>query len=263
MDKEIHDFKFNVADVSRIKIKNIRGSIDIKQGKNNEIKVQVIKHPDSCKGGETNFIVEQESESVVSAYVDFEYKKAFRINSPCRIDFIIEVPANCQVRAKNVSGTISLLNINGDHRLKSVSGSVKFSGVEADAFAAKSVSGSINGVSLKCTTAEISTVSGSIGLSEMDINELDVSSVSGGIKFEGSLGSARHDIGSVSGSINLKIPEDTNLDFKASSISGSLKSNLNIKFTSISRKRWIGQLNEGGSLLKLKTVSGSMKINSL
>ncbi len=263
MDKEIQDYRFDVSDTPVIKIKNIRGEINIKQGDDNEIKVQVIKHPDTCKGGETNITVEQISDSVISASVDFEHRKAFRLNSPCRIDFIIEVPAACQVRAKNVSGNIELQNINGDHRLKSVSGSVKFSGIEADDFAAKSVSGKILGANLKCANAEIGSVSGSLKLSEMEIEESGISTISGSISYEGALGSGRHDIGTISGSINLSIPEDTNMDFRASSISGNLKSNMNLQFTSISRKKWAGQLNEGGSLMKLKTISGSMRINSL
>jgi DUF4097 and DUF4098 domain-containing protein YvlB len=96
----------------------------------------------------------------------------------------------------------------------------------------------------------------------MEIDQLDVSNVSGSIKFEGALGTGRHDVGTVSGSIKLLIPEDTNLDFKASSISGRLKSDLNIKYTSLSKNRWIGTLNDGGNPMRLKTVSGSMNIDA-
>jgi len=263
MEKETHDFKFDVGSSPKVLVKNIRGKVEIKQGKDKEIKIQVIKYPDTGNAEETHFIVEQESDNAVIAKVNFESSEFFRIRKPCKIEFLLEVPADCVVRVKNVSGDIYLEKVSGNHRLKNVSGSIVFSDVKSEEFMAKSVSGSVKGINLECACADIGTVSGSVKLSGMEVEELDVSTVSGSIKFEGGLGDGRHDLGTVSGSISLKIPEDTNLDIKASSISGRLKSDMNIKFTTISRKRWIGQINKGGSIMKLKTVSGSMNVNSL
>jgi len=263
MENEIHDYKFEVDDSAKLNVKNIRGKIDIKKGIDNVIKIQVIKYPETGNDEETKIIVHQESDSTVEAKVNFDGKDFLRVRRPCRIEFIIEVPANCQVNAKNVSGDVILDNVDGDHRLGTVSGSIRFSNVKADVFASKSVSGGVLGDNLVCKTAEIKSVSGSVILSEMAIDEMDLSTVSGSIKYNGALGSGRHDIGSVSGSINLKIPGKTNLDFKASSISGKLNSDLNIKFTSISKRSWAGKLNDGGALIKLKTISGSMNINTL
>jgi len=262
MEKEVNDFKFEVKSPAKIKIKNIRGLINVKKGKSDEIKVQVIKFPDTGNAEESKYEVIQESDNSVSVAVDFENHGLFRIRKPCRIDFLVEVPEDCRVRASSVSGDIELVDIAGNHRLKTVSGDLTFSKVSAEDLTAKSVSGDVFGSETKSGSADIGSVSGSINLSGMDIEQLDVSNVSGSIKFEGALGTGRHDVGTVSGSIKLNIPEETNLDFKASSISGRLKSDLNIKYTSLSRNRWIGTLNEGGNPMKLKTVSGSMNINA-
>ena len=262
MDKEITDYKFEVESPAKITVRNIRGNVDIKQGDSKEISVQVIKYPNTGNDDETKFEVTQDSDNSVKVSVEFQDKGFFRIRRPCRLDFIVVVPENCQVKASNVSGNIDLENVSGDHRLKTVSGNVTFSGISAEDLTVKSVSGSIKGNSTKSTMADLGAVSGSINLSGMEVDRLDVSNVSGSIKFEGALGSGRHDVGTVSGSIHLQIPEDTNLEFKASSISGKLKSDLNIKYTSLSRNRWIGTLNAGGNPMKLKTVSGSMNINA-
>lgn len=262
MDKEITDYKFEVGSPAKLIVKNIRGNVDIKQGDNKEITVQVIKYPDTGNDEETRFEVNQENDNSVKVSVKFEDKPFFRIRRPCRLDFIVVVPENCRVKVSNVSGNIDLEKISGDHRLKTVSGNITFSNFSAEDLTVKSVSGSIKGNAIKSNIADIGAVSGSINLSGMEVDRLDVSNVSGSIKFEGALGSGRHDVGTVSGSIHLQIPEDTNLDFKATSISGKLKSDLNIKYTSLSRNRWIGTLNDGGNPMKLKTVSGSMNINA-
>ena len=222
MDKEINDFKFEVKSPAKITIKNIRGIIDIKKGKTDEIKVQIIKYPDTGNAEESKFEVVQESDNSVKVAVEFEDLGLFRIRKPCRIDFLIEVPGECRVRASNVSGDIELVDVSGNHRLKTVSGDLNFSKVTAEHLIAKSVSGSVHGSDTKSGSADLGSVSGSINLSGMDIEQLDVSSVSGSIKFEGALGTGRHDVGTVSGSIKLLIPEDTNLDFKASSISSEI-----------------------------------------
>lgn len=261
MEKEINDYKFEVTTPAKITIKNIRGLIDVKQGSESEIKVQVIKYPDTGNAEETQFSVHQESNKKVCAEVTFDTDGFFKVRKPCRLDFIVEVPADCTVVAKNVSGNIDLVGVNGNHRLKTVSGNVSASEVTGSDVVMKSVSGKITGSGIKSDTTEATSVSGSVKLSEMKVDQLDVSTVSGSIKYIGALGAGRHDLGSVSGSIKLTIPEDSNLDIKASSISGKLNSNLPIKYTSLSKTRWIGTLNDGGNPMKLKTVSGSMGIN--
>ena len=79
MEKEVNDFKFEVKSPAKIKIKNIRGLIDVKKGKSDEIKVQVIKYPDTGNAEESKYEVIQESDNSVSVAVDFENHGLFRI----------------------------------------------------------------------------------------------------------------------------------------------------------------------------------------
>ena len=262
MTTETKDYKFDVTSPAKIIIKNIRGKVNVKKGADGEIKVQVIKYLDTGNSEDTLFEVTQESDGSVLAAVDFENLKILNIKKPCRIDFIVETPQTCQVKVKSVSGEVQLEGVDGNHNLKTVSGGLEFSKVRAEDITAKTVSGSILGNEINSSVADIGTVSGSIKLSNMNISRLDVSSVSGSMSYDGILGDGRHDFGSVSGNIKLIIPEDTNLDLKASSISGKLKSDLNIKYTSLSKRSWIGKLNNGGSPIKLKTVSGNMRIEA-
>lgn len=66
---------------------------------------------------------------------------------------------------------------------------------------------------------------------------------------------------STNGSIKVYLPGDTNADVEAKTTNGSINCDLPIRGKSKSSKRhFYGEINDGGSLIYLKTTNGSIKI---
>ncbi|MGB3330610.1 MAG: DUF4097 family beta strand repeat-containing protein, partial [Thermomicrobiales bacterium] len=146
------------------------------------------------------------------------------------------------IAANTASGSIGLTNITGKLDANTASGSISLQGGEAWT-ALRSVSGSITIDKFTLKSARITTVSGSVKGAAIVNNTVDyhVESVSGSVKME----------------LVLPVDSTTTLEFK--SMSGSAKPN---GFIMTGKNSWsIGSGPQGPSL-KVRTVSGSLRLNA-
>ena len=139
-----------------------------------------------------------------------------------RVDFRIEVPAGVDLVAGTVNGDVEVRGIAGDVNASTVNGDVE---VESGG------------------NAEASTVNGSIRASM-------ASDLQDDLRFK-----------TVNGSVTVSLPAGANADVEAATINGSLESDFPLTVQGrFSNRRMRGTIGDGGHVLLLETVNGSVTI---
>ncbi len=215
-------------------------------------------------------------------------------NSNVSVDYFIRIPKTAVLeRVHTTSADIEIRDTVGDASLHTVSGTVTTAGTKG-ALDIRTTSGDVRmeGGELR----NIQTVSGSMRLRGVrgrvhaqstsgDIQAegaggpLDARTISGDIRFSGltagEVSSVSGDIqaspagfgdqarfGSVSGNINLRLPEKTNVELVLETTSGDLvnQSGQSLTATQISRRRLTGRIGSGGKTLSIHTTSGDITL---
>ncbi|MCX8128972.1 MAG: DUF4097 domain-containing protein [Clostridia bacterium] len=142
-----------------------------------------------------------------------------------------------------VSGEINVRNIVGDVKYKTTSGSIQSRGVEGEADVT-TVSGSIDIFSNYFKASEIHSTSGSVNIHADKIDN-----------------SGRYTINSISGGINIRLPQESGFELDASSTSGNIRNDFSNEFDGdIGKKSMNGVVGAGGAEIEIHTVSGGINI---
>lgn len=197
-------------------------------------------------------------------------------------DMVLYVPEAAQLKVKVVSADLNLENLNGERvEAESVSGDVLLSDVRPERLSAGSVSGDVtiegggqSDSSLKTVSGDIDatelrgriellSVSGDLSVEAYDVSDFDAESVSGEIFARLSpLDRANIEVNAHSGDIELVLPGNTEMDFEASTFSGSIE---NAFGGMVIDKRGPGEEMDfvegsGDVRIKAKTFSGDIYI---
>lgn len=122
------------------------------------------------------------------------------------------------------------------------------------------VTGSISVDKIK-GAVDVETVTGSISIQDIAGN-IDTKTVTGSISLQNIDGSI--DAKTVTGDIKVLLPENINADLSAELVTGKIHTDFHVKIKgNISKKRIDGVINDGGPLINLETVTGSIRLLSL
>lgn len=160
----------------------------------------------------------------------------------------------------SVSGNVSALDIQGRASANSVSGNIHAANIKGD-LDAKSVSGNVQ-ITMAEGYVKGETVSGDVFISDSSPSNLKVSTVSGDVQFDGKLGaSGRYELKSHSGTVVVNLPADSNFEVEASTFSGSIKSDFDMKVRTFNGTKSInGIVGSGGPTVALGSFSGSVNL---
>lgn len=261
MNTEMYEDTFEVQSPARLVVKNVRGSVTVVPGEEGQIKVQAEKILDSGCTDDLEIEVYQEGKDTVYAVARLpERCTIFGTYRPPKVHFTIEAPPETNLKIKTVSARVEAKGFTGDVRIKTVSGSQALADMTG-LLDLNSVSGDIKGSSLQ-GNAEVSTVSGDIRLTEGSFPALRAKTVSGRLEAQTALEDGPYNFSSVSGSLKLVAPEGTNCTVRASGVSGRFYTDLDVSRSDSSRRSWYVKVGQGGTDVKMKTVSGRMSLVS-
>ena len=146
-------------------------------------------------------------------------------NNDVRVNFTIRVPAGIRFIGRTVNGEVKAEGVSGDVQAHTVNGSIHVS--TAGQAQAKTVNGSI--------TAAVGSASWN-----------------GSLEFE-----------TVNGSVTVQLPQGINADVEAQTVNGGISTDFPLTVSgNFSGKRINGKIGQGGRVLYLKTVNGSIKIQA-
>jgi hypothetical protein len=283
-----------VGSNGEIHIGNIAGNIIITRGGGSEATLEVIK---TSRGRTTDEaremlglvqvdVTERGGRAEVRTRYPEGDRHERRRNVHVSVAFNLAAPAGTRVTATSVSGDVSCKDITGDVMLESVSGSVHIANggrvaaaksisgnveitdteIEGQA-EASSVSGNVLMRSVKARSLEAASVSGNVIVQDVTSDRVEGQTVSGEVQFSGTLTrGGRYEFSSHSGSVQVAVAGGTGFELEATSFSGSVRSDLEIKTQGMEsagrRQRTIrGVHGDGSAVLDLTTFSGSIVVS--
>jgi DUF4097 and DUF4098 domain-containing protein YvlB len=255
MSEETIEKSFQVNDQPRLVISNIRGSVTIQPGESNVIEVKAFKHGGFDNG---NFSVEMSQESDGTVRVETRNKESWfgLLSHPPKVDYSVRVPQGSKIDASGVSNSLNVSDLEGEFKLKTVSGDIECSNLTGP-FKFRAVSGAISGSKLS-GALELGTVSGRAKILESNFPTADANTVSGDLILQTPIAAGPYQFSSVSGAVRMLVPSETHCNAELNSVSGSIRSSLPVSSSTFGHGVKTAQLGEGGTLVRLKSVSGSL-----
>jgi lia operon protein LiaG len=143
--------------------------------------------------------------------------------------------------------------------LMTVSGDIKIEELIAEKIRTSSTSGDII-VNDYTGDMDANSTSGDISLTDGRENEdVDASTVSGDILIEQDAVSDMK-LGSTSGDIRVKLPEDSQFYLDINTVSGDIKQDFSLKVFSSGRRDLEGEVGDGEDRIMVSTISGDVTI---
>ena len=224
------EYKLNAAGKTRIEIDNLNGDLDVIAIEDTLNTIYIMAEiRDRVRIGEQDKPIEgieikiDSSGNVIKVNTEYKHFGTFLGDkSEAKVKYIIKVPSKLQVYVTLTNGKINANNLQSDSKFENVNGSIYLGKCSGD--------------------IKLETVNGSIKANIDSTKGINAETVNGSIT-----------IG------NLKL---VNANVDASCDNGKVKYE-NISFSSLSseKKNLSGMLGSGGSIIKLTTVNGSIKLD--
>lgn len=203
----------------------------------------------------------------------------FDWSSSGRLHFDVRVPRETRVVLKSSGGGIRVSGLQGDARVRSSGGGLRIADIVGDIDAGSSG----GGIEVKQVRGDVrvSSSGGGVGVAQVS-GSVDAESSGGGVHVDGVGGrvTAHSSGGSVSavlaegnaaggslsssgGGVSVVLARDTRLSIDASSSGGSVRCELPVQpLGKQDRTSLRGDLNGGGSVLKLRSSGGGIRIEA-
>jgi hypothetical protein len=250
---------FNVSSPARLAISNIRGSIQITPGNENEILVSAIKFKDSGDAARTEILMEQELDGTVRVTTRYR-RDGFLVfgDRPCKVEYSVTVPKHCDVDCDGVSSRAQLQDLEGEFHISTVSGGVQARNLNGHLHL-NTVSGQVSGEAIS-GLLDYETVSGNIRLVDSKLASIKGSSVSGSVWLQTGLEEGPYKFDTVSGSLYLLIPSGSVCTIDLHAVSSNLVTDLPI--TQETRQGGIrrAEIRGGGPLVRFNGISGNISV---
>jgi len=265
--EKVMEESFTLDSTGSFSLTNVAGNIDIYSWDKEEVKMVATKSISSWGTSDPEELLDRIKIEITSQPKNLRIHTRYPVFSwikNARVDYQLWIPEATSVRlesvsgaiqieehlnrvyAKTVSGRIKLENIRGNVEVKTVSGQVSARQIKGD-IRANSVSGSLIFRDSQGSLSYLHSTSGRIEAELTAIDE-DASDMS---------------LSTVSGSINLYLPDDASFDLDVSTVSGEINTGFKVLIDSISERKLRGEVGTGGINIELKTVSGSISLGKL
>lgn len=278
-------------------ISNISGDIVVTRGSGNDVTIDAVKTARARTAEEAKAILEMLRVEIVDRQDRVEIRAHYPRGDGTRrrsvrnfsggVDFTITAPERARITANSLSGDISVKDIKGELSLETISGDISIANaghvsqastasghVEIldttidGALDANTISGTMRLRNVKANRVDVGSVSGNVVLHNVQSARVDAESLSGHIELAGPLvRGGRYDLGSHSGEIRIAIAGDVGFELEASSFSGTIRSDFDLKGGEAERasrgghrRSLSGTYGDGSAFLDVSTFSGSVVI---
>ncbi|MGV8981204.1 DUF4097 family beta strand repeat-containing protein [Clostridium sp.] len=254
--------EFDIAPISKVMVDTVSSDVNIILWKEDKIKVhyhgtasemsRAPKLETSLSGDKLNISIKYPNQ-ITSIF-------NFSINT--KLDLYIPEKYKNSMNIETVSGEVNIDRLEADNfTVSSTSGDVNINSVVANITDFESISGSINIKSLSSKTNGFETTSGDIKI-EAVTGDISANSVSGSITASYDIFNNEVAAETVSGDIDLSLPQASEFVVDFSSISGELDNDFPLVVTGKVEKRNIkGTVGNGKKTIRVETVSGDAAIN--
>lgn len=181
-----------------------------------------------------------------------------------RIEIELRIPRSADASLRTSDGHVRVNDLSGKLVVQTSDGHVTLTGVRGE-MNLRSSDGHIEGTRLE-GSLDASTSDGHITVSGR-FDQVDVRTSDGNVAFEvlpGSRVSSVWSLRTTDGNISFRVPDGFNADLEASTSDGRITTDLPITVSgNFGRSRLSGKLNEGGTIIRIRTTDGSIRIGRL
>jgi hypothetical protein len=285
-----------VGSTGEVDISNISGDIVIARGGGDNVVIEVVKTGRGATAEEARQALQLVEVDILERAGRVEVRSRYprsddmrrrnRRNINVNVAYNVTAPERARITVNTVSGDVSVRDIKGDLTLESISGNllianagrvpkastasgnVEITDTTGEGMMdASSISGTVLLRNVKARQLDVGSISGDVVIDHVTCERIDAESISGDIKLSGPLvRGGRYDLGSHSGEVNVAFSGDVGFEIEASSFSGVIRTDLQLKLTSgdhsggrgRSQRSIRGSYGDGGAFLDLTTFSGSV-----
>jgi hypothetical protein len=236
--QERWSWKGRIAAGRTIAIHGINGDVSAEPASGTEVEVLADKHgrrnePEEIRmevvehdGGVTICALYPSSRSREATCSSEGMQHSNVRNNDVQVDFVVRVPRGVHFEGNTVNGDVEAMNLDGD--------------------------------------VDVSTVNGGARL-ETNGGEARASSVNGGVTaVVRALGERGLKFSTVNGGITVTLPAGLSVDLDAETVNGSITSDFPISVQGrMTPRKLAGRIGQGGRMLDLETVNGSIRIRQL
>jgi len=265
---ELVERRFEVAGMPRLRVRNVSGQTEIAAGGPGEVLVTARKRMRGWSEDRARRLLEnveirmeQEGDEIVIEPRIFEQERGwldlFR-GGRVVVDLEIRVPREAQVDASTVSGQLSLTGTRGPMELRSVSGEVTVRDVQGP-LRVRTVSGDVLADGF-VGQLEANSVSGDMRFERSRVRLPDIVTVSGDLEID-ALPAGDGRVKTVSGDVALGLAGgDVEIEYRT--LSGDAAVEVEARVEQEGRRDRHILLGRGGPQLRVKTVSGDLKVRA-
>ena len=256
---------FTISNRPKLSVANVRGSIQVRTGASDTIHVTAAKRDE--EGGDpaqTIIDIFQDDNRVVARTQHRKQTlglKRWPGDEICPVDYVVAVPADCDVSISQVNGVIHLDGISGEIGVNAVEGDVDISNITGRANIS-AVSAAVGG-NYWNGQAKVNTVSGSVQIANAQLKRIKANTVSGALFLDTTVDQdGRYDFHSVSGDVTLHLPLEQGVESRGTTISGKLLCQLPHELTQRVRGGWRASVNGGGPPVRFRSISGDLVLEA-
>jgi hypothetical protein len=277
---------------NRIELSAAASDVEIRPGDDSRIHVEAIQHGGSRGDYQVDVVPSGDTVRVTETSGNFfcffcSRGVRYRISVPSGGQADIRT-ASGEIDVEGLSGAVSLASVSGDVHAGDLTGGLTVSttsgAVQLNDIAGKldvgSISGDVkledgkvDGATVNTTSGEVdldgvagalklTSVSGDISVRDARDGRLELSTTSGEIDYDGSLarGSANK-VDSISGDVRLRLPDESGFRLDASTVSGELNSEFELRDGQPALRGLSGVAGDGSATLTIGTTSGDIGID--
>ncbi len=276
---------YEVGSAGELSLSNIAGSIVVEGTDGTTIEIEAVKRGgdqrelDSVRIDITHI---DDRVRVVTRHGNRDGDRRHRHSDSVSVDYRVKVPSGSEIELASVSGNIRVTGVHGEATLKNVSGDIEASGARG-LTEAKSVSGDVTVTGVQSgDDLEVKSVSGDVIVRDVDVDDLEAGSVSGSIQLDGVtcergefdsvsgnirysgalVAGGSYELKSHSGNITLMIGEEVGFELEATTFSGKIESDFEMRVTERSRKgrKLTAVIGNGSAVVETTSFSGNVSL---
>ena len=243
---------------------NVAGNINVNSWDKEEVKMIATKSISSWGTDDPEELLNKIEIEISSQPKNLKIHTRYPVLSwvkNARVDYQLWIPEAASVQLESVSGTIQMGNHLNRVYAKTVSGNIKLNNIKGNT-EVKTVSGKVNARQIK-GDIKASSVSGNLIFRDCEGMFSDLHSTSGDIEAELvtlEKNASGMSLTTVSGDINLYLPDDASFDLNIKTVSGEIDTKFKVLVESVKKNQLVGEVGAGGFDIELRTVSGDISL---
>jgi len=265
--EKVMEESFILENNGSFSLANVAGNIEVNSWDKEEVKMMATKSISSRGTDDPEELLNKIEIEINSQPKNLKIHTRYPVLSwvkNVRVDYQLWIPAKSSVQLESVSGTIQMADHLNRVYAKTVSGNIKLNNIKGNA-EVKTISGKVNARQIK-GDIKASSVSGNLIFRDCEGMFSSLHSTSGDIEAE--LVTLDEDasnmsLATVSGDINLYLPDDTSFDLNIKTVSGEIDTKFKVLIESVKKNQLVGEVGAGGFDIELRTVSGDISLGKL